>query len=210
MNHAKKIETGIKPEQQKPITERIKTLDDVYSILNIEKETAVPYPQPSNDDEKWLNAAQNLSYIAKALNEGWTPDWTNGNEYKYYPWFDLSKGASGFSYNGYFYWNSDTRLPPPAFASKTRNLRNSPAHSLSKFIGNTLKDNNMDDKINTSKVNGFNKISIVSSELIKTVENVIAKTDRDAHFIATYTSKTLFEAANTDTIPELNKKALKN
>ncbi|WP_271730210.1 hypothetical protein, partial [Aquimarina algiphila] len=35
----------------------------------------------------------------KSLNEGWLPDWDNGEYDKYYPWFKMS--SSGFRYDGY-------------------------------------------------------------------------------------------------------------
>ena len=37
---------------------------------------------------------QELIVIAKALNEGWTPDWQNDNQYKYFPWFDMDNSSS--------------------------------------------------------------------------------------------------------------------
>ena len=38
--------------------------------------------------------------IAEALNEGWTPDWSNGEWDKWYPWFkmDDSSSAGRFSF----------------------------------------------------------------------------------------------------------------
>lgn len=40
-----------------------------------------------------------LTVIAKALNDGWAPDWKNDDESKYYPWFDFSSGR-GLSSDG--------------------------------------------------------------------------------------------------------------
>ena len=36
-------------------------------------------------------AYKKLVTIAKALNHGWSPNWADFDEYKYYPWFDLKK-----------------------------------------------------------------------------------------------------------------------
>ena len=48
-----------------------------------------------------------LCVIAEALNEGWKPDWSNWNQYKYYPWFEMgSPSGVGFSYDGYGNWAS--------------------------------------------------------------------------------------------------------
>ena len=43
-----------------------------------------------------------LKLIAEALNEGWTPDWSNGEWDKWHPWFkmDDSSSAGRFSFYG--------------------------------------------------------------------------------------------------------------
>ena len=83
---------------QKDIKERIKTFDDVIRELG-------------DDPEEFKNAISimeepdeiayvKLKLIAKALNEGWTPDWSNGEWDKWYPWFkmDDSSSAGRFSF----------------------------------------------------------------------------------------------------------------
>ena len=35
-------------------------------------------------------AYYSLKVIAKALNEGWEPDWSNKNQKKWYPWFKVT------------------------------------------------------------------------------------------------------------------------
>ena len=85
---------------QKDIKERIKTFDDVIRELG-------------DDPEEFKNAISimeepdeiayvKLKLIAKALNEGWTPDWSNGEWDKWYPWFkmDDSSSAGRFSFLG--------------------------------------------------------------------------------------------------------------
>ena len=85
---------------QKDIKERIKTFDDVIRELG-------------DDPEEFKNAISimeepdeiayvKLKLIAKALNEGWTPDWSNGEWDKWYPWFkmDDSSSAGRFSFYG--------------------------------------------------------------------------------------------------------------
>lgn len=52
-------------------------------------------------------AYKKLKVIAKAINQGWTPDWTNTNQKKWWPWFDLSSGF-GFSGSDYRYANAHT------------------------------------------------------------------------------------------------------
>lgn len=46
------------------------------------------------DDEV---AYRKIKLIAAAYNGGWTPDWNDSGEYKYYPWARLGGSASGFS-----------------------------------------------------------------------------------------------------------------
>lgn len=82
------------------ITDRVKTFEDALAL-----------EQPSDNVKKLLDyngqdkqmistqAHAKLSIIAKALNEGWEPDWENENEYKYWPWLKYTAGV-GFSCHG--------------------------------------------------------------------------------------------------------------
>lgn len=47
-------------------------------------------------------AYEQLKLIVKAINQGWTPDWGNTNQRKWWPYFNLSSGF-GFSSSSYFY-----------------------------------------------------------------------------------------------------------
>ena len=93
---------------QKDIKERIKTFDDVIRELG-------------DDPEEFKNAISimeepdeiayvKLKLIAKALNEGWTPDWSNGEWDKWYPWFKMddssSAGRFSFAVAAYLFSNS--------------------------------------------------------------------------------------------------------
>jgi hypothetical protein len=40
---------------------------------------------------------ERLKIIAKAINFGWTPDWSNTNQAKWFPWFEVRPSGSGFS-----------------------------------------------------------------------------------------------------------------
>jgi hypothetical protein len=79
------------------ITCRVRTYADACAVIGI---------APVDENElKGLGftedeiAYRKLKVIAKALNEGWEPDWTNRSEYKYWPWFYMSYGAAaGFAY----------------------------------------------------------------------------------------------------------------
>lgn len=107
-----------------PITDRIKTWDDVCDELSLDKATILPYSSPSTEDEKAINAFAQLNYIRQALNEGWVPNWDDENEYKYYPWFDMrgSAGGSGFSDSYFNYSYYDNSFVGSRLCYKSREL----------------------------------------------------------------------------------------
>ena len=82
---------------QKDIKERIKTFDDVLDYHNLIAEDFYNQCSKLSKDEI---AYRKIKLIAEALNEGWTPDWSNGEWDKWYPWFDMddSSSAGRFSF----------------------------------------------------------------------------------------------------------------
>lgn len=40
--------------------------------------------------------------VVKAINQGWTPDWSNSYQYKYWPYFKLSSGFSFSNADSYY------------------------------------------------------------------------------------------------------------
>jgi hypothetical protein len=85
------------------ITDRIKTMEDVYRALNIDPKDAIPYRLPISRDQHAANSFVKATLLVKALNEGWTPDWKNKSEYKYWPWFDMSGSGLVYDLCGYGY-----------------------------------------------------------------------------------------------------------
>lgn len=110
--------------ENRPVTERIKTLDDACNALGDEhplvtqyRLTAAAYKgDPMTED---FIAYFKLRIIVAALNEGWEPKFTEV-EYRYFPWFYfytkeeydklddeekgrcvLRSGGSTYSYNGF-------------------------------------------------------------------------------------------------------------
>jgi len=77
------------------IMDRVKTFEDACKVLNLNYSYCVNGVEDSIS--KSLVAFYKLQIIAKALNEGWVPDWSNSDQYKYYPWFKYGSGV-GFSY----------------------------------------------------------------------------------------------------------------
>jgi len=76
------------------ITDRIKTFKDACEALGLNPDQCVP--EATGPDGGAIQAYAMMFIIARALNEGWQPDWNNSSQYKYYPWFDMRSGV-GFS-----------------------------------------------------------------------------------------------------------------
>lgn len=74
------------------ITDRVKSFEDACQVLGIS--TNVPEVKGlPRKHQKAIIANYKLIVIAEALNEGWKPNWQDFDEYKYYPWFDMSNPA---------------------------------------------------------------------------------------------------------------------
>ena len=77
--------------ENRPVTERIKTLDDACNALGDEHPLVKEYWGVVNVDldiTQDLIAYLKLRIIVAALNEGWEPKFEKG-EYRYFPWFYL-------------------------------------------------------------------------------------------------------------------------
>ena len=64
---------------------------------------------------RFIVAAYKLAIIFEAINSGWTPDWSNCKQYKYFPWFEVkaTKAMSSgfvFSDSGYFFTYADSHV----------------------------------------------------------------------------------------------------
>ena len=88
----------------KSVKERIKCFDDVLAELDISREDFETSCKGLEPDEVAYRMAK---MVALVFNEGWTPDWSNINEYKYFPWFVMGSPAGvGFAYRDYANWNA--------------------------------------------------------------------------------------------------------
>lgn len=86
-------------KQSEKITDRVKTFDDALAIVGASENLKILLAYNGQDKDMLASVAHaKLSIIAKALNEGWQPDWNDDDECKYYPWFKWDRSASGFSY----------------------------------------------------------------------------------------------------------------
>lgn len=82
----------------------IKTFEDACEALALDPEDQ--FMGDATPDEK---AYIKLKIIIQAINQGWIPDWGNSDQYKWWPWFNLSSGF-GYSYSGYSYSYSLTHV----------------------------------------------------------------------------------------------------
>lgn len=84
--------------------ERMKTVADVLADNGLTQEEFDKKCAGLEPDEVGYRLAK---LIAKSLNEGWTPDWNDHNQYKYVPWFYMG-GSSGFRYDDCANWGSNS------------------------------------------------------------------------------------------------------
>ena len=75
----------------------IKSFEDACKHLGIDPTKLPEFPAMEKEFVKPLIAAYKLMVIFKAINNGWRPDWSNWNQYKYYPWFGVLSSGFGFS-----------------------------------------------------------------------------------------------------------------
>lgn len=73
----------------------IKTFEDACNELGID-----PDEEFNGNDLPDEVAYKKLKIVAKAINQGWEPDWNNTNQRKWWPYFKLSSGF-GFSHSAY-------------------------------------------------------------------------------------------------------------
>ncbi|SFU35527.1 hypothetical protein SAMN05216364_1005106 [Porphyromonadaceae bacterium KHP3R9] len=86
------------------ITDRVKTYEDACRVLG---------EAPLNELACFISGLtqdeifyRKLKTITKALNEGWTPDWSDGDQKKWFPYFNTSSGFA-FLVTYYSYSNPD-------------------------------------------------------------------------------------------------------
>lgn len=83
------------------ITDRVKTFEDACAIVEpLENLLILSNYKGADRDMIAVQAFAKLTIIARALNEGWAPDWTNGSQYKWFPYF---KYEAGFGFSATFY-----------------------------------------------------------------------------------------------------------
>ncbi len=119
---------------QKDITERVKSIEDAIRELgNNDVEVIQLNRMKSIGLQNHIIGNQELIVIAKALNEGWQPDWKNDNEYKYFPWFDMDNSSSAGRFS---FLDSDYRGSCSTVGSRLCFK----SRELSNYAGNQFED----------------------------------------------------------------------
>lgn len=90
-------------EEPQTLMERIKTYSDVCKELNIEELTESDFIFLPKEQRAKMLAYHQIQNIAKLFNKGWEPNWSNSNEYKYYPWFEYKKSGGWLFYDVSYY-----------------------------------------------------------------------------------------------------------
>jgi len=78
----------------------IKTFEDACACVGIDPKSFHESRKNLSDD---TYAYEQLKVISKALNGGKHMDYTDEDEYKYYPWFNAVGSSAGFSFGDYRY-----------------------------------------------------------------------------------------------------------
>lgn len=76
------------------VKDRIKTFDD--ALVETGRPNVPDFSDVPEDMRAYFVAQYKMSVIAEALNEGWTPDWDNGDERKWRVWFYMPPSAFAF------------------------------------------------------------------------------------------------------------------
>jgi len=90
-------ETFTKQFFSEKLIDRIKTYSDVCKELGVKELTIKDFNfLPVNQRDRAL-ANHQIENISELFNEGWKPNFSNYNEYKYYPYFERKSSGWVFS-----------------------------------------------------------------------------------------------------------------
>lgn len=90
------------------ITDKVQSFEDACQVLGISPDDVLhaSHSEYLKKDIASINAYQKLIIITRALNEGWEPNWSVEDEYKYYPWFYFNRPGFRFGSATYDYTDS--------------------------------------------------------------------------------------------------------
>lgn len=91
-----------KTVKQKSITSQVKTFEGACKLRKLNPKKLPDVSMLPEAHRKSIIAFYMLTVITEALNEGWTPNWNDSNEWKYYNYFWIkadSKRPTGFGFS---------------------------------------------------------------------------------------------------------------
>ena len=93
----------------------IKSFEDACKKEGINPEKIPDVSMLPEEMQKALISVYKLFVVFKAIKNGWEPDWTNWDQYKYFPWFEVNASEEvpsgfGFSASDFVYSLSVTTL----------------------------------------------------------------------------------------------------
>jgi hypothetical protein len=81
----------------------IKSFEDACAKTNVDPSKLPDVSLLPEGFQKPIVNAYKLMIIYLAINNGWVPDWSDYNQYKYYPYFGVAPSGAGFSGSDYGY-----------------------------------------------------------------------------------------------------------
>ncbi len=88
----------------KPVDKDIlSSIKNFADILRLSKTTQAAFDKLHKGKTTYGYALEQLVLISKVLNLGWTPNWSDSNEAKYYPYFQWQGAGFGFALTYYDY-----------------------------------------------------------------------------------------------------------
>lgn len=93
--------------------ENIKTFEDVLTAAKAKPELYKHLlPQGTTLEDFIKYPGNRVQLLVAVLNDGWKPNWSDYNENKYYPWFNMNDSSAplGFSYIDFVCDYTDTNL----------------------------------------------------------------------------------------------------
>jgi hypothetical protein len=80
-----------------------KDIDSVEAAMNYNGTTIdeiLPYKNPTTPLQHWHNDLALMNQVCQAINQGWSPDWSDSDQRKWRPWFEFNASSSGFRFLG--------------------------------------------------------------------------------------------------------------
>lgn len=82
-----------------PVIEQKLSFEDICAQRGDNPIDIIPYSEPKNKRQKYLNDIAMLDYIAEFLQQGYVADYGNSNEQKWFPYFNYNTETSGFGFS---------------------------------------------------------------------------------------------------------------